>query len=157
MRHLILLLAISLFLFSCTQNDTKQKEAEPAAKDTTVTKKEIVQSIKDTLPGTQPTIQKTKEQLWDEFWTEFSAAVNKKDKKRMIELSLKGSDFFDGGGGGTAEQWINTADNETWQYWQKAVAKGVKTYEKTQKITKNDFIIFEFKAGKWVWTAVVGD
>lgn len=157
MRHLILLLAISLFLFSCTQNDTKQKEAEPAAKDTTVTKKEIVQSIKDTLPGTQPTIQKTKEQLWDEFWTEFSAAVNKKDKKRMIELSLKGSDFFDGGGGGTAEQWINTADNETWQYWQKAVAKGVKTYEKIQKITKNDYMIFEFKDGKWVWTAVVGD
>ncbi|MEP7236907.1 MAG: hypothetical protein ABI685_03545 [Ferruginibacter sp.] len=157
MRQLILLLSISLLLFSCSQNDTKQKDAEPAGKDTVVKEKEIVQLVKDTPIVTQPTVQKSKDELWDEFWTQFSAAVNKKDKKSMIELSLKGPDFFDGGGGGTAEQWINTADNETWQYWQKAVAKGVKTYEKTQKITKNDFMIFEFKDGKWVWTAVVGD
>lgn len=157
MRQLILLLPITLLLFSCNQNDTKQNEADLKAKDTLVKEKEMVQAIKDTPVVAQPVIQKTKEQLWDEFWTAFSAAVNKRDKKSMIELSLKGPDFFDGGGGGTAEQWINTADNETWQYWQKAVTKGTKTYEKTQKITKNDYMIFEFKEGKWVWTAVVGD
>ena len=157
MRHLILILSTSLLIFSCGQNDAKQKEAEPTGKDSTVKEKEIVQPVKDTPVATQPTTQKSKDQLWDEFWSQFSAAVNKRDKKAMIELSLKGPDFFDGGGGGTAEQWINTADDETWKYWQKAMTKGVKTYEKTQKITKNDYMIFEFKNGKWVWTAVVGD
>ena len=157
MRPLILILSSSLLLFSCNQNDAKQKEAELQGKDSTVKEKEIVQPVKDTPVAVQPTAQKSKDQLWDEFWPQFTAAVNKKDKKAMIELSLKGSEFFDGGGGGTAAEWINTADDETWKYWQKAMTKGVKTYEKTQKITKNDYMIFEFKEGKWVWTAVVGD
>lgn len=157
MRHLFFILAISSLIFSCGQNDEKENEGEPKGKDTTVKEKEIIQPVKDTPTVAQPMAQKSQDQLWDDFWTQFSAAVNKRDKKSMIELSLKGPDFFDGGGGGTAEQWINTADNETWKYWQKAVTKGVKTYEKTQKITRNDYMIFEFKDGKWVWTAVVGD
>ena len=157
MRQLILILSTSILLFSCGQNDAKQKETDPKIKDSTVKEKEIVQPKEDTPAVAQPIAQKSKEQLWDEFWPQFTAAVNKRDKKAMIELSLKGPDFFDGGGGGTAEQWINTADDETWKYWQKAMTKGVKTYEKTQKITKNDYMIFEFKDGKWVWTAVVGD
>ena len=157
MRNLILILAISPLFFSCGQNQAKQKESAPNGKDTLVIENEIKQPVKDTPTPTQPTIQKSKEQLWDEFWPRFSAAVNQRDKKAMTELSLKGPDFFDGGGGGTAAEWINTADNEIWKYWQKAVAKGVKTYEKTQKITKNDYMIFEFKDNKWVWTAVMGD
>ena len=157
MQILIFLFSICFLLFSCAQNDTKQKETELKVKDTIAVKKEIAQPLKDSLIVPQTAIQKSKEQLWDEFWIQFSNAVNNRDNKAMIELSLKGPDFFDGGGGGTAEYFINTADNETWKYWQKAVKKGVKTYEKTQKITKNDFMIFEFKEGKWVWTAVVGD
>jgi len=157
MRYSVFILSISVLFFSCGQNNEKQKESEPAGKDTVVKEKEIAQPVKDTAAVTQPTAQKSKEQLWDEFWPAFTNAVNKRDKTAMIALSLQGHDFFDGGGGGTAAEWINTADNETWKYWQKAVAKGAKTYEKTQKITKNDYMIFEFKDNKWVWTAVVGD
>ena len=164
MRHFIFILTISLFVTSCDQNDTKQKELELKEKELALKEKELQLKeketslpTKDTSSVTQQPIQKSKEQLWDEYWTQFSKAVNQKDKTSMIELSLKGEAFFDGGGGSTASQWINSANNETWQYWQKAVNKGVKAFEKTKKITKDEYMIFEFKNGKWVWTGVMGD
>ena len=140
MRQIITLITICLVFISCGQNDTNQKESAPKEKELTPKQVDTVQQV-----VTAPVeIQKTKEQLWDDFWISFTNAVNQRDKKAMIELSLKGPDFFDGGGGGTAEQWINVADNTLWKYWQAAVKKGVKPYDKTNKITKNGKATFRY-------------
>ena len=83
--------------------------------------------------------------------------VNKRNKQGMIELSLQTKDFFDGGGGGSAAEWIHSADDETWKYWQKAIKLGTKSFEKTMRVTKNNYMMFDFVNGKWVWIGVEGD
>lgn len=153
MRKIITLLVFAPF-FSCNQNDAKPKEPDAKPKDSIINNKPPADTP---VAITAPVTPQTKEQLWDAFWTKFSAAVNQRDKNAMIALSLQTNEFFDGGGGGTAAQWINTADEETWKYWQKAITKGTKVFEKTQRITKNDYMYFDFKNGNWFWAGVVGD
>lgn len=153
MRKIIASLILAACI-SCNQNESKPTEPEAKPKDPVVINKPPADTP---VVVATPATPQTKEQLWDVFWTKFSAAVNQRDKNAMIALSLQTNEFFDGGGGGTAAQWINTADEETWKYWQKAVSKGTKVFEKSQRITKNDYMYFDFKNGNWCWAGVVGD
>ncbi|MBL0202166.1 MAG: hypothetical protein IPP81_19020 [Chitinophagaceae bacterium] len=56
MRHLIFLLTFSLFLISCGQTDTKQKELELKEKELALKERELVLNVKDTNNGTPPPV-----------------------------------------------------------------------------------------------------
>src|SRR6185436_14221988 len=63
---------------------------------------------------------------WPSFWQQFTAAVNKKD--RVALLRMMPSDFFDGGGGTTASEWLQYLDendrNGSWRDLKRSLAKG---------------------------------
>ena len=152
MKLIISILAIASFL-SCGHHDARPTEAGEIKKIDSP----VVQNVPVDTPKTVAPVAQSKEQLWDEFWKQFSDVVNKRNKQGMIELSLQTKDFFDGGGGGSAAEWIHSADDETWKYWQKAIKLGTKPFEKTMRVTKNNYMMFDLKDGKWVWIGVEGD
>src|SRR6185436_978424 len=63
---------------------------------------------------------------WKSFYVGFCAAVNKRDRITMLELMP--DDFFDGGGGLTAKEWLQFIDeneqNGSWKDLQKSFARG---------------------------------
>jgi hypothetical protein len=103
---------------------------------------------------------------WRSFYTAFRAAVNKRDREAMLRMMP--DDFFDGGGGETASEWLRfieeNAKNGSWRDLQKSLAggtlikrnwnsKGVPT-----RVTKDNGYYFEFrKDKKWYFAGVVGD
>ena len=83
-------------------------------------------------------------------------------------LRMMPSDFFDGGGGLTAEQWLKFIDeNEShgsWRDLRKSMASGAQTNRTWSakgvptKVTRDSVYYFEFrKDGKWYFAGVVGD
>jgi hypothetical protein len=103
---------------------------------------------------------------WQSFYSRFRAAVNKRDRAAMLRV-MPGN-FFDGGGGGTASEWLQFIDenakNGSWRDLQNSFAggtvinrdwssKGVPT-----RVTKDNLYYFEFrKDKKWYFAGVVGD
>lgn len=78
------------------------------------------------------------------------------------------SDFFDGGGGLTAKQWLIFIDenepNGSWRNLRKSMAGGAKINRLWSakgvptKVTRDNAYYFEFrKDGKWYFAGVVGD
>ena len=103
---------------------------------------------------------------WSKFYTALRAAVNKRDKVAM--LSVMPDNFFDGGGGATAKEWLQfmdqSAKNGSWKDLQKSFARGtVVKGEWSRKgtptrVTKDNFYYFEFRKNKkWYFAGVVGD
>lgn len=96
---------------------------------------------------------------WQSFWRQFSAAINKKDRAALRRMMP--SDFFSGGGGQTASEWIKFMDRQNlWREHQMSVALGTKSYKMDRnpgRVTKNDHLIFEYKGGRWWWWGIMGD
>lgn len=95
---------------------------------------------------------------WEAFWSEFKAAVNKKDTPALRKLMA--DDFFDGGGGGTADQWLESIrSNDSWSYNQKSIAGGTKPGKCSVpcRTTKDGYLVFENRNGKWLWAALGGE
>jgi hypothetical protein len=103
---------------------------------------------------------------WQSFYTSFRAAVNKRDRAAMLRMMP--DDFFDGGGGDTASQWLGFIDNNarkgSWRDLQKSFAQGtiVERHPNTvgipTRVTKDNRYYFEFrKDQKWYFAGVVGD
>jgi len=158
MQRFILITVLLLSLLSCSQSN-KQKELELRERELALKEKEL--ALKENAPVNNPAIvapQKTKEELWSDFWVLFSNAIRQKDKPMIVSLSLKGDEFFDGGGGQNAKDFIETLDKEgSWDFFTTSVSKGVKPFEKKDKITKDGVLIFVFKNNKWYWEGVMGD
>ncbi|HEX8174099.1 MAG TPA: hypothetical protein VF543_03150 [Pyrinomonadaceae bacterium] len=99
---------------------------------------------------------------WQAFWAKFSNAIYKKDFKTLIQLSSADAEFFDGGGGGTSQDWFNMMSSE-WGLVKKAVTSGVgkiETFEGqiSRSTTKHIPMIFSFeKDNKWRFSGVTGD
>ena len=103
---------------------------------------------------------------WPSFWQQFIAAVNKKD--RVALLRMMPSDFYDGGGGSTASEWLKFIDeNETngsWKDLKHSFAKGTVFKRKWSnkgtptRVTRDNGYYFEFRKDKrWYFAGVVGD
>jgi hypothetical protein len=103
---------------------------------------------------------------WQQFYTAFRAAVNKRDRAAMLRMMP--DDFFDGGGGATASEWLQFIDgnarNGSWRDLQKSFAQGTVISREWSKkgvptrITKDNGYYFEFrKDKKWYFAGVVGD
>jgi len=103
---------------------------------------------------------------WPGFWHEFSTAVKKKDVVALKRLMP--DDFFDGGGGMKAGEWL-TYMNESekkgsWRDFQKSIARGAVVNKKFSKkgvptrVTRDNAYYFEFRNGKkWYFAGLVGD
>src|SRR5437773_10553631 len=102
---------------------------------------------------------------WPAFWRGFSAAIQKKDVAALTKIMP--DDFFDGGGGLTAKEWLQFInENEkkgSWRDIQKSVARGTVTSKKSNsknvptRVTRDNAYYFEFrKDKKWYFAGVVG-
>jgi hypothetical protein len=103
---------------------------------------------------------------WQSFYTEFRAAVNKRDRAALLRMMP--DDFFDGGGGSTASEWLRLIDenakNGSWRDLQKSFARGTvikRSWSRKgtpTRVTKDNGYYFEFrKDKKWYFAGVVGD
>ena len=103
---------------------------------------------------------------WQSFYTAFRAAVDKRDRAAMLRMMP--GDFFDGGGGGTASEWLQfidgSAKNGSWRDLQKSFAQGTVINRNWSskgiptRVTKDNGYYFEFRRDKkWYFAGVVGD
>lgn len=103
---------------------------------------------------------------WRSFYTAFRAAVNKRDRVAMLRMMP--DDFFDGGGGLTASEWLQFIDenarNGSWRDLQKSFAqrtvlnKNWSSKGTLTRVTKDNGYYFEFRKDKrWYFAGVVGD
>jgi hypothetical protein len=105
---------------------------------------------------------------WLTFWSQFSAAMNKRDKPTLT--GLMSSDFEWALDGRTSPDEVFQIMNK-YKYWkpfQRSIAKGVKTCgyaapdcfntTNTARRTKSpNWLLFEFRNGRWQWTRLIGD
>lgn len=103
---------------------------------------------------------------WQSFYTAFRAAVSKRDRAAMLRMMP--ADFFDGGGGSTASEWLQFIDknakNGSWRDLQKSFARGTVINRSWSskgiptRVTKDNGYYFEFRRDKkWYFAGVVGD
>lgn len=158
MRQLITAITLSFLFSSCSQTNDTQKELPKYKNDSSPQQKEIAKTDSLTpVITTTPDQIKSKEESWNDFWVLFSTAVKQKDKATIIKLALKGNEFFDGGGGGTAAYTVNSWDDKSWEDLVSTITKGVKPYEKIDKVTKKGGLIFVYRNNNWVWFGFIGD
>jgi len=103
---------------------------------------------------------------WPSFWRQISAAINKKDS--VVVRKTMPDNFNDGGGGGTASDWLKFIDENkrggSWRDLQKSFAKGTVVNRiwpskgVPTRVTKDKAYYFEFRKDKrWYFAGVVGD
>jgi len=103
---------------------------------------------------------------WQSFYTAFRVAVNKRNHAAMLRMMP--DDFFDGGGGETASEWLHFIDQNaksgSWRDLQKSFAQGTVINRDWSKkgiptrVTKDNGYYFEFRRDqKWYFAGVVGD
>ena len=103
---------------------------------------------------------------WQSFYSAFRAAVNKRDSAAMLRMMP--DDFFSGGGGETASEWLRFIDENaksgSWKDLQNSFARGTVINRDWSskgiptRVTKDNGYYFEFrKDKKWYFAGVVGD
>jgi len=105
-------------------------------------------------------------QSWPSFWRRITTAINEKDHASLLKMMPK--DFYDGGGGETAKEWLQYIDenesNGSWKDIQRSFAQGAKISKEWSakgtptRVTKDNGYYFEFRKDKrWYFAGVVGD
>jgi hypothetical protein len=105
-------------------------------------------------------------QSWPQFWQQLIDAVNRKDHEALLKLMP--DDFFDGGGGSTAREWLRFIDenekNGSWKNIKKSFARGTAIKREWSskgtptRVTRDNGYYFEFRKDKrWYFAGVVGD
>lgn len=103
---------------------------------------------------------------WDDFYPKFLSAINRRDKKALLQMMPR--DFFDGGGGLTPKEWLDFIDENAaegaWRDLQRSFGQGTVIEKEIgrkgvpTRITKDKGYYFEFrKDKKWYFAGVVGD
>lgn len=108
--------------------------------------------------ASKTTTASTVDQKWESFWAEYKAAINQRDTQNLRKLMA--DDFFDGGGGGTADEWVESIQrNNSWNYNQKSIAGGTKIgkCDVPCRSTKDGYLLFSYTNGKWLWTGLGGE
>jgi hypothetical protein len=86
---------------------------------------------------------------WNAFWTKFGTIVRNKDGKALIALTTK---HYHNAGGETIKEWVQGAP---WSDLKAAINKGTRPYDGHDKqvwrVTKNDYLLFVFEDGRWVF------
>lgn len=103
---------------------------------------------------------------WQGFYTSFRAAIDKRDHEALLRMMP--NDFYDGGAGEPASEWLqfidDNAKNGSWRDLQKSFAQGTLINREFSKkgtltrVTKDKGYYFEFRKNKrWYFAGVVGD
>ena len=105
---------------------------------------------------------------WPTFWSQFSSAMNKKDKQTLT--GLMSSDFEWAGDGRTSPDEVLQIMTryKYWRPFQRSIAKGVKTCgyaapdcfnttNPARRTKSPNWLLFEFRNGRWQWTRLIGD
>ena len=103
---------------------------------------------------------------WPSFWRQITEAINKKDSVALRKMMP--NNFNDGGGGGTADEWLKFIDENkrggSWRDLQRSFAKGTMVNRiwpskgVPTRVTRDKGYYFEFrKDKKWYFAGVVGD
>lgn len=90
---------------------------------------------------------------WNAYWTKFSAAINSKNKAAVKSMMVAERDF-DSPGGETRDQWLASVD---WSDLKRSVRRGVKFHSydgKPGRISKDNFLLFEYTGGRWKFIGV---
>ena len=86
---------------------------------------------------------------WNAFWTKFSTGVRNKDGKALIALTTR---HYHNAGGEPINEWVQ---GSPWSDLKAAINKGTKPYDGHDKqvwrVTKNDYLLFVFENGRWVF------
>src|SRR5882724_9922409 len=109
-----------------------------------------------TVAQTSPSNWTAANASWQSFYTAFRAAVNRRDRAAMQRIMP--DDFSDGGGGGTASEWLRFIDENakkgSWKDLQKSFAKGTVINRSWSskgiptRVTKDNGYYFEFRKDK---------
>jgi hypothetical protein len=103
--------------------------------------------------------QNAAEKAWKPFWTKFSTAI--KNKNRVALKGMMARDFQTGGydEGDPRDAWLKPykGDAKFWRDHQQSVAKGTKSCGKNCRVTTNNYLVFEYQNGRWLWTGLYGD
>ena len=97
---------------------------------------------------------------WNTFWKQFSSAVKSKNKAAVKRLMVSESNFLDGGGGETRNEWLNRIAKCCWSDMQRSVAGGTVSYSESGfkgRITKDQTLLFQYTGGKWYFAGAMGD
>lgn len=105
-------------------------------------------------------------QSWPRFWQQFIDAVSRKDHEALLKVMP--NDFFDGGGGSTAREWLRFIDEHekhgSWKDIKKSFAQGTvvkrdwSSKGTPTRVTRDNGYYFEFRKDKrWYFAGVVGD
>ena len=105
------------------------------------------------------------EQKWSKFYDEFIAAVNAKDKDKISRLAAQ--DFFDGSGGETINEWLDSIvfnDKNNYIEFKKMLNGKIKNVAlkegENEKATGNGNygdLYFEYEKGQWKFGGIIGD
>jgi hypothetical protein len=86
---------------------------------------------------------------WSAFWTKFGTVVRNKDRKTFVDLT---TEHYHNAGGETINEWLQGAP---WGDLKAAINKGTKPYnghdKQVWRVTKNDYLLFVFEKGRWVF------
>ena len=98
--------------------------------------------------------QSAAEKSWKPFWTQFNAAVKSKNKAAIKRLMSSEKDFRCGLDDTTRDEWLKGLDDNKWLgEVQRSVVKSTKPYDngtrRPARITKDEWLIFEYIGGKW--------
>lgn len=129
----------------------------------TIAKAEIEKRRKQIQSGTstasdQNSRQSVADKSWQSFWTNFRTAINKKDTQSLRKIM---ADNLNGGGDDvTALQWLDSMQkNNLWASYKRTVAAGTEIGECKNpcRLTKDGYLIFEYKNDGWLWTGFGGE
>ena len=181
MKQILITISLSIFILSCGQNDTKQKELELKERELALKEKEFALKQSDTAtnksvtttsvitskletkadissPTKNEQIKSTKEKLWDDFWILFTNAVKQKNKKELLKLSDP-DNSYDEPIGRSAKDFSEDpqSDNYGWKLINSEIKSGIKQDGKDKKSTKDNSLIFIFKNNNWYWFGIYAD
>jgi hypothetical protein len=117
------------------------------------------ESNSNTYETTTASDYSTLDNSWDPFLVEFRTALVNKDKEKIISMTDE-LNFFDGGGGATALEFLNDADINKESGWSNlihSIESGVKGENEKQTVGDYPNLYFIKKNNKWYWQGIVGD
>lgn len=103
---------------------------------------------------------------WQRFYSSFLVAVRQRDHTAMLQAMPE--DFFDGGGGLTAREWLQFIDENakqgSWRDLRRSFSGGTvvnKSWSRNgvvTRVTRDGGYYFEYRRnGRWYFAGVVGD
>ena len=94
------------------------------------------------------------DKLWNNFWHKFSLAIKTKDINQIKKLSVKNEIFFSGDPEESRDDFLKNLGQGGWKDLLESIKSGFKKVNKEQYSTKDDYMIFDYVGGKWLFSGI---